>query len=131
MSDDKQTPIGKIGWADVTVPNADVVLQFYKEVIGWESEGVGMQEADDSYEDYIVKDVAGDAVGGVCYQRGVNADLPPVWLIYVPVEDVEASITRCLELGGAVVKRVEDNGKVVFVVIKDPAGAMMALTPAE
>jgi hypothetical protein len=30
-----------------------------------------------------------NSVAGICHSRGENADLPPVWLIYIAVENVE------------------------------------------
>ena len=32
---------------------------------------------------------AAQPVSGICHARGSNADLPPVWLIYITVADLE------------------------------------------
>jgi len=42
---EKQFPTGTIISADLTVPNADAVRDFYKQVIGWESESLAMSRA--------------------------------------------------------------------------------------
>ena len=67
------------------------------------------------------------SVAGICHARGVNADLPPDWLIYIAVEDVDGSAQLCEDLGGEVVvqPRFMINGR--FCVIRDPAGAVCAL----
>jgi predicted enzyme related to lactoylglutathione lyase len=67
------------------------------------------------------------AVAGVSHARGSNAQLPPQWLIYVAVDDLDASLQRCLVLGGSVVDGPRALGVQRFCVIRDPAGAVMAL----
>ena len=53
------------------------------------------------YSDYTSG--SGKPVSGVCHARGVNADLPAKWLVYVVVADLESSLAECRRLGGAVV----------------------------
>jgi predicted enzyme related to lactoylglutathione lyase len=120
--------VGKVAWMDLTVPNANVVLDFYKQVLGWQSEELAMRDDNGEYADYVVKDAAGNPVAGVCHQRGTNQDLPPVWLNYVTVTDAEASLKQCIELGGKVLKQVRDgDGKLHYAIIQDPAGAPLAI----
>jgi hypothetical protein len=58
----------------------------------------------------------------------VNADLPPRWLIYINVEDLDASLAACAERGGKVLGRVRQMGRASrYCVIEDPAGAVAAL----
>lgn len=129
MSDEKQNSVGKVGWVDLTVPDADKIRDFYKEVIGWTSEGLDMQDGDENYQDYVMSNESGEGVAGICHLRGANADLPPMWLMYVPVADVHASVEKCLALGGEVLKRqLREDGSLYYAIIKDPAGAVMALT---
>ena len=69
-----------------------------------------------------------DASAGICFRRGMNADLPPFWLVYITVADLEGSISRCKELGGRLVsgpKGDTETGR--YCVIQDPAGAVAAL----
>lgn len=125
----KSYPVGAIISADLTVPNADDILAFYQDVIGWGAEGLTMQDEQGTYADHVVKDATEQWVGGICHQRGINADLPPVWLIYIQVADIERSLERCLTLGGQVLKRSHmEDGSLQYAVIQDPAGAILALT---
>jgi len=73
--------------------------------------------------------VAPDGVpaAGVCFARGANARLPPQWLIYVTVENLDASLEACLGRGGVVVDGPRGMGEQRFAVIRDPAGAHMGL----
>ena len=116
---------GRIGWMDLTVPNAEQVRDFYSGVIGWASAAVDMG----GYCDYNMSTVPGaDAVAGVCHSRGANLDLPPVWLPYFTVADLDESIRQCEQLGGKVRVRTRTaTGYGRYCVIEDPAGAFAAL----
>jgi predicted enzyme related to lactoylglutathione lyase len=123
--------IGSIVSVDLTVPDADNIRDFYKAVVGWESEGLEMEDENGKYEDYVMKNNTGSWVGGVCHKRGTNKDLPGHWIIYIGVEDVSKSIEKCLELGGKVLKVIKDENNVHhYALIQDPSGAAIALVPA-
>ena len=63
-----------------------------------------------------------------CHARGINADLPAKWLVYVVVADLESSLAECRRLGGAVVTGPKAMGQDArYAVIRDPAGAVLAL----
>lgn len=125
MSDTSKPEVGTVGWVDLTVPNADEVRDFYAGVVGWKPEALSMGD----YSDYVMTlPEDGSGVAGVCHARGGNAHLPPVWLVYFRVEDVDESLRICLEKGGKVISPVKSmgpNGR--FCVIQDPAGAVAAL----
>jgi predicted enzyme related to lactoylglutathione lyase len=119
---------GAIAWTDLTVPDAESVRDFYKAFVGWEAVPVPMG----GYADYQMNAAGTDQpVAGVCHTRGVNADLPPQWLIYVTVADMDASIAACTSRGGSVVAGPRGMGVYGrFCVIRDPAGAVLALLEA-
>lgn len=119
----EQSRAGTIGWIDLTVDNAESVRDFYKAVAGWEAEDVSMGD----YSDYSMKPPGGEPVAGVCHARGGNANLPPVWMIYIVVADLDASVARVAEHGGAIVAGPMGAGGHRYAIIKDPAGAMCAL----
>jgi uncharacterized protein len=124
VSSSQSPAVGTIAWRDLTVPNADVVRDFYSAVVGWQPEPLDMG----GYADFVMKSPAsGEAVAGICYARGDNADLPPQWLSYVFVENLDASLRRCTENGGTVLTPVRGEGGSRFCVIQDPAGAVLAL----
>jgi predicted enzyme related to lactoylglutathione lyase len=113
---------GTITWVDLTVGDAETLRDFYQAVAGWVPDRVSMG----AYADFAMT-ADGEAVAGICYARGANADLPPQWLIYVTVEDLDASIEACVKLGGSIVAPPRSFGGGRFCVIKDPAGAVCAL----
>ncbi|WP_326555976.1 VOC family protein [Micromonospora sp. NBC_01813] len=113
---------------DLTVPDADRVRDFYADVLGWRAEPLDMG----GYADYVMVTADGTPVAGVCHARGANADLPPQWLTYLRVVDLDASIDRVRALGGAVVAGPKgDPPGPRYVVVRDPAGAHVALLQSE
>lgn len=119
---DQPPRIGTVGWFDLTVSDADRVRDFYKTVVGWAASDVPMG----SYSDYSMHPPDGAPVAGVCHARGANANIPPVWLMYITVADLETSIAKVKELGGTVVDGPRAMGGRMCV-IRDPAGAVCAL----
>ena len=125
MADSPKNEIGSITWFDLTVENAGEIKNFYNKVIGWKSTPVKMND----YEDYNMnKPTDNQTVTGICHAKGGNANLPPQWLIYITVENVDDSAKNCSELGGKIISGPKDMaGYGRFCVIEDPAGAVCAL----
>ena len=125
MSETSKPGVGTITWVDLTVEDAERIRDFYTQMVGWNFSPVEM----DGYSDFTMEAPGdGNAMGGICHARGPNAEIPPQWMIYITVEDVDASAARCEELGGAVLlgpKRMGGHGR--YCVIRDPAGAVAAL----
>jgi uncharacterized protein len=115
---------GTVSWFDLTIPNADAVRDFYGAVAGWSSMPVDMG----GYNDYCMMPPRSKApAGGICHARGENADLPPQWLIYITVPDLNASLKACTAKGGKVVRPAKSMGGARMAVVQDPAGAVAAL----
>ncbi len=129
-STDGAARVGSISWLDLTVPDASATRDFYSQVVGWSVEDVEMENEGERYADFSMLGGDGKSAGGVCHARGVNSDLPPVWLIYLPVGDLAESVRRVEEEGGKVIKATQgDDGEYAFAVIQDPVGAYFALVP--
>ena len=128
MTTEKSNPrVGSISCFDLTVKDAPSVRDFYREVVGWGVDVLSMGE----YDDYCMKEPgSGKTVAGVCHDRGPNTNLPPQWIIYITVENLDKSIERCKALGGKVIDGPRMSGRQPFCVIQDPAGAVAALVQA-
>lgn len=121
----KRPPIGTFGWFDLTVDDAPRVRDFYREVVGWSPAEVPMGD----YADYNMRrpDTL-EPVAGVCHHRGANAGIPPQWMLYVYVDDLDRSMERAAATGGEVVHGPRDMGASGrFCIVRDPAGAVMGL----
>lgn len=123
MTEPAPQPEGAVVWADLTVPDAEATRDFYADVVGWQVKSHAMGD----YDDYELLAADGRSVAGVCHARGSNADMPPQWLLYVVVDDAAAAADRCRAAGGEVVTGPRAMGGQQIVVVKDPAGAMLAL----
>jgi predicted enzyme related to lactoylglutathione lyase len=122
MSDNSE--VGKIGWIEPTVDDAEGLRDFYKSVIGWETEDISMGE----YSDCAMKTPSsGEGVTGICHALGSNADLPKGWLINVVVEDVAQSAAACEAGGGKITLEPRGLAGGRFCVMKDPSGAVAGL----
>jgi uncharacterized protein len=124
MSDEK-IKYGKIGWIDLTVPDAEKIKDFYSKVAGWNATPLSMGD----YDDYVMMPAEGtDAAGGICHAKGPNTGIPPYWMIYINVKNLDESISECIRLGGEIVKPPKQMGTYgKYAIIKDPAGAVSAL----
>ncbi|TWT03620.1 VOC family protein [Planomicrobium sp. CPCC 101079] len=125
--EERQTtpPAGKIIFTDLTVEHAEVTRDFFKQVIGWTHEDVAMGD----YADYMMKASDGVPAAGICHQAGENKGLPPVWLVYFGVHDLNASLEACKKLGGVIHTELKGEVKTgSFAVIEYPEGAFCALS---
>jgi uncharacterized protein len=120
--------IGEIVWVDLTIPNAEKVRDFYLSVTGWEANEFNMGD----YSDYVITTPDNKrTVAGICHARGDNAALPPYWLIYIKVRSLEASLAAAQRNGGEILAGPKQFGAARFGVLRDPAGAVFAVTEGE
>lgn len=127
MSDESPPPSapGSINWIDMAVGDAEQIRDFYGAVAGWVPQPLSMGE----YDDYVMTaPESGKSVAGICHARGTNTGLPTVWLVYITVADLDASLATCRAKGGTVLVEPRGNpGSPRYAVIRDPAGAVAAL----
>ncbi len=116
--------VGRISWIDLTVPEAEKVRDFYQAVVGYTSSPVDMG----GYADFNMhQPETAEVLAGVCHSQGQNAKLPPVWMVYITVANLEESLERCLALGGKVLARTNPDSGYKSAAIRDPAGAVCTL----
>lgn len=119
--------LGKIGWIDITVEDAEGLRDFYAAVAGWAPSEVDMGD----YSDYCMLKPGGEEpAAGICHARGDNAQIPSQWLIYIVVQSVDESAAACTANGGEVLLGPKAMGEGRFAVIRDPSGATAALYQA-
>ena len=123
MEQDKT--IGAITWMDITVPEADGLRDFYKNVVGWTTMDISMGD----YNDYCMVSPTDNVVrSGICHAAGSNAGMPAAWIMYINVANLDESIAKVIAGGGEVVNGPRKMGeKARYCIIKDPAGAFCGL----
>ncbi len=96
--------------------------EFYRTLLDWKLEDAPMADG----TTYTVIRVGEGTGGGMMKQPVPGA--PSAWLPYVAVEDVGAATRKARSLGATVTVDVTEIGGVGwFSVIRDPAGALVAL----
>jgi hypothetical protein len=112
---------GKFVWYELLTTDPDAAQGFYKDVIGWKT-----APYDDAPMPYTMWMKDETAIGGVmelpedARKRGV----PPHWMGYVTVPDVDAAATRAEKLGGRKIMGPDDIPNVGrFAILADPQGA--------
>lgn len=123
MSDNKQNIYGTIGWIDQVSHHAPAVKDFYEKVTNWKAAPVSMGD----YDDYNMT-VDGEPKAGVCNKKGSNSDIPIGWMIYINVEDLDASRAACEANGGQLLTDIKSAGSMGrYCFIQDPGGAACGL----
>ena len=113
---------GMFVWRELSTNDVDGSLRFYGELAGWKPKKVEMPNGA-----YYLLYKGDKQVGGLmALEQGV--DMPPYWMSYVSVPDVDAAIVSAKRLGGEVVwgpLDVEAIGRMATVV--DPRGSALSL----
>lgn len=122
----KPMPVGTIGWIDLTAADHELVRRFYEDVVGWTVQPVAMG----GHDDYcMLPDGADEPIAGICHESGSAATgLPPVWMIYIVVADLDAALAKVEKRGGSIHGHPRNAGGMGrFAIVRDPAGAYSAL----
>ncbi|MEM7229227.1 MAG: VOC family protein [Planctomycetota bacterium] len=114
--------VGCIAWLSLFVPDAAKSRNFYQGVVGWSARPSESTPGDAHNAD--VEMVRDDdlAVAEICSQRSLDADIPPVWLLHLPVDDLADSVQRASAAGGVVVNQADG-----FAIVRDPVGVYVGL----
>lgn len=128
MSENKHIP-GSFCWVELTTTDLAGAKHFYSELFGWSTSD---QPAGD-HGVYTMFLKGGRQVGGLFQRTDEMAaqGIPPNWMGYIAVEDVDKSVAKVRELGGQVVvepMEVMEEGR--MAVISDPTGAVVSLWQA-
>jgi predicted enzyme related to lactoylglutathione lyase len=114
---------GQICWSEVYAPNAEAARDFYTALFGWEA-----KQEDFGGTPYTTLSVGGKMFGGIMPMVGPQwQGVPPHWMTYFAVEDVDASAAKVKELGGNVCVPPTDIPVGRFAVVSDPTGATFSL----
>jgi len=97
--------------------------EFYSRLFDWKLEDIPAPSGDMPYTMINV----GEGTGGGMFANS-DPNVPPHWLAYVGVEDIEASTLKARELGATVLQGVMPVGDYGWLsVIRDPTGAVIAM----
>jgi predicted enzyme related to lactoylglutathione lyase len=120
----EEQQVGRFSWNELATSDYKGALQFYSGLFGWSP-----QEAMDMGEGniYQIYGRGGPPLGGM-FNKPDEMPGPPMWLYYISVDDVNASVEKVKELGGEVVNgpmEVPDGDLIAQCL--DPQGALFAI----
>ncbi len=110
-----------ISWVDLAARNLEGQIGFYTALMGWEV-------VTNPESDYRIFTSNGVAVAGVMALTPEMGGMPPVWSVYVCVDDADAVLGQAKESGGTVAQEpfaIDGGGRIA--VLLDPAGAALCL----
>jgi len=117
---------GTFCWNELGTRDVPAAIKFYSELFGWTTTEMPMGEQGT----YNIVFNNGKDLGGIYDMSccGEMGEVPPHWLSYVWVDDVDASAAKAGELGASICVPPTDIPNVGrFSVITDPTGATFAI----
>lgn len=118
---------GKFVWYELMTTDPSAARDFYTDVIGWNT--VAYEGAEMPYTMWTKGETMDSAIGGLMElpAEARAGGVPPHWLGYAAVPDVDATAARVGELGGHVIMGPQDIPNMGrFVIFADPQGAALA-----
>jgi predicted enzyme related to lactoylglutathione lyase len=114
---------GTLCWADLSTPDAKRASDFYSALFGWQ---IMADEKDKS--GYLHIKNGEHFIGGIPPAAHRPPGVPPHWLAYFWVDDVDASAAKAKQMGANLYvapMTIENVGR--MAVIADPQGAVFAI----
>jgi len=128
MSQSKRWAAGEFCWYELGTTSVDAARSFYTSLLGWSTTDVPMGPMGI----YTLFQHGGQDLAGMYKLEGPQfAGVPPHWMTYVAVDDVDATTTKARALGATILAEpmdVPNVGRMAF--LKDPQGAAIALFQA-
>lgn len=124
MSNENQFTIGSICWNELATPDVQKAKDFYGKVFGWQFFDVDMGGMM-----YTLIKLGEKDVGGIwAIPQEQKKDIPPHWMSYILVENIETSLEKAKKHGASVIKSATPVGDVGrLAIFTDPTGAHIAL----
>lgn len=118
---------GTLCWADLSTPDAKRAADFYSGLFGWQ-----IMAGENDKSGYLHIKNGEHFIGGIPPAAHRQPGVPPHWLAYFWVDDVDASAAKAKQLGANLYlapMTVEGVGR--MAVIADPQGAVFAIFKSE
>ncbi len=113
-------------WHELYGPTSQTLVDFYTKALDFGTQTVPMEDG----TNYRMLTKNGEGVAGVwgTSENEQMKDVPPHWATFLAVDDVDARLEKCKELGGRLHAGPMDVAKVGrMALIQDPGGAFIWL----
>ncbi len=125
MSEENNAPDmtpGIFSWQELVTQDPAASKAFYTGLLGWSTEDMDMPNGT-----YTMFKTGERYVGGLMKPPAEKGDVPTMWIGYITVEDLDATVAKAQELGASVcMPPTEVPGKGRFAGLSDPQGAPIA-----
>ncbi len=108
-------------WVELASGDIAASTKFYNEVFGWGSQTAPMGDSGE-YTLFLLGDQ--QAAGGYAKEGVLPDEVPPHWLPYFAVADIDAFVEKANELGGTASGVMETDEAGRFTIVNDPQGAV-------
>lgn len=115
---------GEFCWNELMTSDTQKAAKFYTELFGW----VGQEHKMNDMAYTLFKNGDKDVGGMMQIPADQPGQIPPHWMAYIAVDDLDAMVAKAKALGATIriaSHQVEDFGR--FAIIQDPTGAGIAL----
>jgi len=113
---------GTFHWNELMTDDVEAAKAFFADTIGWTFDGMPMPEGT-----YWVAKVGEQPVAGIMDMTGfAPPGVPPHWIAYLEVDDIEARLAKVAAAGGEVLREtfeVPEVGRIA--ILKDKTGGAM------
>ena len=125
MSDTPPMTPGTFGWNELVTDDTEACETFFTRLMGWTTDSKAMEDGGV----YTFFKQGDRPVGGMMSMQSLGLeDVPPHWMAYLTVENVDDACARCRELGGRIVMEpVDVPGIGRFAIVADPTDAALGL----
>ena len=114
---------GTLCWADLSTSDPARATEFYSGLFDWK-----IAPGQNDTSGYLHIQNGSDFIGGIPPAAYRDPNVPPHWLVYFLVGDVDASAQKAVDNGAHLVTKpstIENVGR--MCIIQDPQGAVFAL----
>ena len=117
--------VGEASWHELMTTDAPAAMKFYSEIFGWQpSETLDMGPMGK----YHMFNRPHGMIGGMMNKPPELAQMPPHWMIYFRVPDINAAVGRIKASGGTILNGpMEVPGGSMVLNAADPQGAAFSL----
>jgi predicted enzyme related to lactoylglutathione lyase len=121
-------PHGAFAWNELLTRDVEGAKRFHAAVLGWTYDDMPTEDGA-----YTVALAGGEPVGGIMAMPDeMGSDMPPHWLCYVEVDDIDRRLAGVAAAGGQVLREAFDVpgvGRIAFV--QDSGGAVLGWITSE
>ncbi|MDX1837924.1 VOC family protein [Legionella taurinensis] len=118
-----QPQTGEFCWNELAVADKEAAQSFYGQLLGWTFTDHDLGE----FTYTMIKNRDQEFGGLWQIPNDRQKEIPPHWMGYILVDDLEKTLAKAEKLGAQVIMPITQAGEMGrFIILRDPAGANIA-----